>query len=203
MFNARFGHFFWRRAEGFNSLAVPLLFIIIYILPLSFALAGKDAFDLFMQIAESLPLSQTVEWAFAAIAVFYAWNSVSLLYKSSVGPGFCWNMAGATYLVRRISMVVSSAFILHFIAVARIPYAFSPEFLDFAKFKALYGSGLFSAWFVIGYVATVFAGTSSASALFFDWGITVSERSRLAALIAAWISFVMVSAWGVRILLSF
>ena len=191
------------RAATANAVFVPLLFIVIYMLPLSSAIGGREVFDLFMQVTDSLPAHALIEGIFFVLFVAYALKSLALIYSSSVGSGFCWNLAGVTYVARRLAMFVSIPFVAHFFIVARLPYIFTSSFLDFAKMKSLYGDGTMLAFFCAGFSALVFVGTSSAALMAFEWGLTVSARSRLAALVAAWMTFVALSAWGARVIVAF
>lgn len=191
--------YFWIKRSGtLLTVIVPVLFLLLYLLPVSSILSGKDAFDLTQQLRDVEPLHAFKEIVFFLLFVGYTVNAVPLAYSSLSGNPLA-NFACVTLFLRGICAFISVIFIAHFFFAARLAYIFTPAFLNFSKFTSIYGHGFMRYFFCAGLIANMFTLFSSVVVFAFENGFLISSRSRNSSLVIAWCAFLLSALWCLRI----
>lgn len=196
--------YFWMKKTGtLLTVVVPAMFFLLYLIPISSLLSGKDSFDFVMQMRDVMPLHAFKEVLFFLFFAGYSVSAISLIYSVLSVGGWFSNINSATYFLRGVAAFVSIPFIAHFFFSTRLPYIFTPSTLNFSTFFNIYGHGIMKYFFCIGSIATAFTFFASISFLAFECGLLVSKRSRNAASVLVWCALLFSTLWCLRVSVAF
>lgn len=196
-------YFFTRRLGTFLGVVVPLLFAVVYAIPLTSILGGRESFDLYAAFFEGLPLYTFAEVVFIILYIFFTITSLTAFYRSSVGAYVFSAGRGAMYFLRSMCGLAAVIYIGYYIYVFRLPHMFSDTYLTIAFVDKVMTNGLLKYFLFVGAACTSFVFASSIPTLMFEWSCLASKRARNIVDIAAWVLTIILSVWSVRVFTAF
>jgi len=196
--------YFWiRRAHSVIGVILPLMFAVIYLVPFSMASGGAAAFNDCMSVVNSLPLYTFFEFVLFLLLIVHTIMMLLSVYGSSINVVSHSHYSNWIYAIRRLAGVVLVPFMIYFIFVTRMSFAFSKRHLDYIHMQRLLSSSWIEAFCIVGVVSMFFYMMTSATTVLSEWGVTVSRRSRNAVSMVMWIVAIVMAGWGVKVLLMF
>jgi len=186
------------------SVVFIFAFLFLYVMPLSSVFGGKAAFNRCMEVVNSFPMISFLEIAFVMIPLLihtaFAFFS---MYGSSINIVKYNSYRNWVYTIRRLSGILLVPFVAYHVFATTVKFAFTGKYIDFSYMHALLSSTGIKAFYAVGIACAIFYMTSGIVSLAFEWGVTVSRKSRDIVSIMMWCIAIALFAWSMRIILAF
>lgn len=164
-------HSFWLKRFQSLILIFPLGFLLIH--HLNIASAGIMTSD-----RHPMSLGEFFWLGFVAVAVlFYVVRFCFVLTTSSFNIFTYGGYRNWMYVLQRLTFLIM------------VP------FLGYQLFTSPTVTVLYS----LGFVATVFHIVHGVAGTFTTWGVAISRQSQRAVSCVAWVSFIILSVWGIKL----
>ena len=197
--------FFWLQRVHAAVGVVPLTAYYLLMLALySLAIGGAAPFDRAMGIVRAFPLTTPLEVVFVGLPlVFYALMGLVLVYRSSANVVAYGAYRNWIYFLWRLTGLAALVVVVYNVGSTRIVLAARGQIVTFEFMRQHLAPLWAKVFYMVGIVAIAFHLSMGCADMLTTWGITQSRRSQYAAQIAAWIMTVVLTLWGMWILLSF
>lgn len=199
-----FGYLWLSRLHSITGLVFAAAFVLCFLAPYSSVFGGAAGFDAEMLQRSRAPMLGLAQVVFILIPLIYhAAYGLMVVHGSQINA-FKYNYyRNWMYALERIAGLLLIPFVIYHIyrtelasAVGAAPLSFDAmhSVLGPAWARAVYAAGVVIAAFYIG------NGLAMQSSI---WGVASARRARGAAIIAGWLITIVLSLWGIRIVLSF
>jgi len=198
-------HYFWlRRVHSLLGLFPFAFFLFTHFLFNSTVLMGPEAFSNFVAGTQNFPLTIFLEVGLLAVPIlFHILLGIVIVYSGASNVSRYGYYRNWMYMLQRATGVLLVPFIAYHVWHTRLRqvftghhvyYQYMHEYLSPMGVKVLY---------VIGILAACFHMTNGIATMLITWGITQSKRSQEVTSYLLWPLCVIMSIWGIVIILAF
>lgn len=197
-------HFLVRRIHSLLGIIPVGLFLLEHLFTNSFALKGAEAFDEKVEFFQSLPYLLPIEIMFIFLPiVFHGVYGLWIYYLGESNVSKYGYFRNWTYLIQRVSGLITFTFIFYHVYVTRLSALFYGMEVSFAGMHESLSNPWIAAFYLIGLVSAVYHFSNGIWAFLISWGITVGPKSQRISAVLCNGLFVILTFVGLNALLAF
>lgn len=197
-------HFLVRKIHSLFGIIPVGLFLLEHLFTNSFAAKGAEAFNEKVEFFQSLPYLLTIETLFIFLPiVLHGIYGLWIYYLGDSNVTKYGYFRNWTYLIQRLSGLITFIFILYHVYITRLSALFYGTEISFAGMHEALSNPWMAAFYLIGLLAAVHHFSNGIWTFLVSWGITIGTKSqRISAVVCNGI-FVVLAYMGISALLAF
>ena len=202
--SGEYSYFWVRRLHSIVGVFLVLAFTILYLIPLSSAFGGAKAFNGFMLLFDNVPMIGLFEVLFVIVPlIIHAILALIAVYSSSINVVGYNHYRNWMYALKRITGILLVPFVAYHIFATTLKFAFTGRHINYSYMQTLLSPAWMKVFYGVGIACAIFYLGASVETALFEWGVTVSRRSRDVVSVVMWCIAISLTVWGVKIVLAF
>ena len=200
-------HFLLRRLHSLTGIVPVGVFLLEHFYTNAKVQYGPEAFNAAEREIWSIPYLWVAEIFLIALPIlFHGVYGFVIAYEGDIlrpAPGYAVRYRSVAYVLQRVTGVAVFVFLLFHVWNTRLQWALGGPTPDYDYMKAYLAPGPVKFLYVVGVLCACYHFANGLFNFAYKWGVTVSARSQEGMAAASVAIFLVMSAVGIHIVLSF